>query len=58
MYTIEEVSELLMGAFILGAVANDRWMIGVVPKNELDAAHAICDILEAIETFAGACHDL
>jgi hypothetical protein len=58
MYTIEEVSELLMGAFILGAVANDRFLIEELPNNEFDSAHAICDILEAIETFAGACHDL
>jgi hypothetical protein len=58
MHTTEEVNELIMGAFILGAVANDRFLIGEVPKNEIDAAHIVCDILEAIETFAGACHDL
>jgi hypothetical protein len=56
--TDEEIGELIMGAFILGAVANDRFLIGVVPKNEIDAAHNVCDILETIETFAGACHDL
>lgn len=56
--TDEEIGELIMGAFILGAVANDRFLIEVLPQNEFDAAHAICDILEAIETFAGACYDL
>ncbi len=58
MYTTEEIDHIASLAFILGAIANDRYMVGVIPQHELNAAHALCDVLEVIETFAGACHDL